>query len=118
MVAEASLFKSVVPHLAEVIEGIGVCVMILGGVAASFIYLKSLSQKSISAYEEYRKNLGRAILLGLEFLVAGDIIGTIAVKPTFTSLGVLGLIVLIRTFLSLSLTVEIEGRWPWHNQKD
>jgi uncharacterized membrane protein len=54
-------------------------------------------------------------LLGLEFLVAGDIIGTVAVEPTFKSLGVLGLIVIIRTFLSFSLEVEINGRWPWQN---
>ena len=55
----------------------------------------------------------RAILLGLEFLVAGDIIRTVAISPTFASVGVLAIIVLIRTFLSATLTVEIEGRWPW-----
>jgi uncharacterized membrane protein len=65
------------------------------------------------AYECFRADLGRGILLGLEFLVAGDIIGTVAVAPTFESLGVLAVIVLIRTFLSFSLEVEIEGRWPW-----
>ena len=61
----------------------------------------------------YRSNLGRAILLGLEFLVAADIIGTVSIDPTFESLGSLGMIVLIRTFLSFSLEVEINGRWPW-----
>ena len=65
------------------------------------------------AYRDCRQSLGRAILLGLEFLVAGDIIRTVAIAPTFTSVGVLGIIVLIRTFLSATLTVEIEGRWPW-----
>jgi uncharacterized membrane protein len=60
-----------------------------------------------------RSNLGRAILLGLEFLVAADIINTVAIEPTMDSVLVLAGIVLIRTFLSWSLEVEIEGRWPW-----
>jgi uncharacterized membrane protein len=70
-----------------------------------------------AAYRQYRGDLGRAILLGLEFLVAADIIGTVAVDPTFRSLGVLGLIVLIRTFLSFALEVEIQGRWPWQGRE-
>lgn len=57
------------------------------------------------------------VLLGLELLVAADIVGTIAVTPTFQSLGILGLIIAIRTFLSVSLTVEIEGNWPWRRNK-
>ena len=61
---------------------------------------------------------GRAILLGLELLVAADIIGTVAITPSFESLGILALIVLIRTFLSFSLEVEIEGRWPWQKGRD
>jgi uncharacterized membrane protein len=64
-------------------------------------------------YRALRQRLGRAILLGLELLVAADIIRTVAVTPTFTSAGVLGIIVVIRTFLSFSLEVELEGRWPW-----
>ena len=69
-----------------------------------------------TAYEGLRANLARGILLGLEFLVAADIIGTVALTPTFESLGVLAGIVLIRTFLSFSLEVEIEGRWPWQRK--
>ena len=67
----------------------------------------------IDPYKQLRSNLGRSILLGLELLVAGDIINTVAVEPTLGSLAVLAGIVLIRTFLSVSLEVEIEGRWPW-----
>jgi uncharacterized membrane protein len=63
-----------------------------------------------------RQSLGRVILLGLELLVAADIIRTVATSPTFTSVGVLGLIVVIRTFLSYSLEVEINGRWPWQRR--
>jgi uncharacterized membrane protein len=64
-------------------------------------------------YRRLRQDVGRGILLGLEFMVAGDIIRTVAVEPTINGLIVLGGIVLIRTFLSLSLEVELEGRWPW-----
>ncbi|TFV58583.1 DUF1622 domain-containing protein [Geodermatophilus sp. DF01-2] len=65
------------------------------------------------AYPSTRRFLGRSILLGLEILVAGDIIRTVAVTPTFTSVGVLAIIVVIRTFLSFALEVELHGRWPW-----
>jgi uncharacterized membrane protein len=65
------------------------------------------------AYRDLRQSIGRWILLGLELLVAGDIIRTVAVTPTFTSVGVLAMIVAIRTFLSFSLEVELTGRWPW-----
>lgn len=105
-----------IPHLAKIIEAIGVIAMVLGGLFATYNFLSALLKKVPTAYENYRRQLGRAILLGLEILVAGDIIGTIAVEPTFESLGVLGLIVLIRTFLSLSLEVEIDGHWPWQRK--
>ena len=64
-------------------------------------------------YRIVRTVFGRSILLGLEFLVAADIIRTVAVQPSLQNVAVLGLIVLIRTFLSFSLEVEIDGRWPW-----
>ncbi len=89
--------------------------LILGGAAAATVrfVVRWLTIGLSDAYREYRQHLGRAILLGLEFLVAGDIINTVAVDPTFRSVGVLAGIVAIRTFLSFSLEVEIEGRWPW-----
>lgn len=65
------------------------------------------------AYEGYKVQLGRGLLLGLEMLVAADVVRTVALEPTLSSVGVLGILVLIRTFLSWSLTVEIEHRWPW-----
>jgi uncharacterized membrane protein len=65
------------------------------------------------AYESYKHQIGRSLLLGLEFLVAGDVVRTVALEPTLANVAVLGLLVLVRTFLSWSLTVEIEGRWPW-----
>lgn len=65
------------------------------------------------AYQDFKRKLGGALLLGLEFMVAADLIRTVALEPTFANVGVLGLLVLIRTFLSWTLTVESEGRWPW-----
>ena len=101
--------------IATAIEVLGVAVIVVGALLASARFLRrgfGLNSWN-EAYERFRADLGRGILLGLEFLVAGDIIGTVAVAPTFESLGVLAAIVLIRTFLSFSLEVEIEGRWPW-----
>lgn len=68
-------------------------------------------------YQEFRQLLGRGILLGLEFLIAADIIYTVAVELTFETIGVLALVVLIRTFLSFTLEVEITGRWPWQEKR-
>lgn len=63
--------------------------------------------------EKYKHQLGKTLLLGLEFLVAADVVRTVALEPTLNNIGILGVLVAIRTFLSWSLTVEIEGRWPW-----
>ena len=65
------------------------------------------------AYESYKHQIGRSLLLGLEFLVAGDVVRTVALEPTLSNVAVLGLLVLVRTFLAWTLAVEIEGRWPW-----
>jgi uncharacterized membrane protein len=69
-------------------------------------------------YESYRQRLGRALLVGLEILVAADIIETVVLDSTLQSVAGLGLLVLIRTFLSWSITLEIEGRWPWERPTD
>ena len=101
--------------IATAIEVIGVAIMVAGALVAMVLFFRRGQSAAgwDEAYQRLRGDLGRAILLGLEFLVAADIIGTVAVTPTFESLGVLAAIVLIRTFLSFSLEVEIEGKWPW-----
>ena len=76
-----------------------------------------LKQGEPGDYESYKHQLGRSLLLGLEFLVAADVIRTVALESTLSNVAVLGLLVLVRTFLSWTLTVEIEGRWPWQAQK-
>jgi uncharacterized membrane protein len=104
--------------IATAIEIVGVGIIVLGALIAAVLFLRRGIGGSEweKAYDGFRADLGRGILLGLEFLVAADIIGTVAVAPTFKSLGVLAAIVLIRTFLSFSLEVEIEGRWPWQRR--
>ena len=76
-----------------------------------------LKQGQPGDYESYKHEMGRSLLLGLEFLVAADVIRTVALEPTLGNVSVLGLLVLVRTFLSWTLTVDIEGRWPWQPQK-
>jgi len=91
----------------------------LGGVVTNVIALVlTLGVMVNAAYRTVRRSIGRSILLGLELLVAGDIIRTVAVDPTFTSVGVLAVIVAIRTFLSFTLELEITGRWPWQGAPD
>jgi uncharacterized membrane protein len=105
--------------IATAIEIAGVGIIVMAVLLASVLFLRqgfgALGWSG--AYSCYRANLGRGILLGLELLVAADIIGTVAVTPSFESLGILALIVLIRTFLSFALEVEIEGHWPWRRRE-
>jgi uncharacterized membrane protein len=97
-----------------IIDLVGVAIIAIGATLATGAFALRLRIGTLAdAYRIYRISLGRAILLGLEFLVAGDIIRTVAISPSFESVGVLGLIVVVRTFLSFALEVELEGRWPW-----
>ena len=103
-------FEEAVELTAKVIDTAGVAIIVGGIVVATGLVFR---RREREWFRSYRQNVGRAILLGLEFLVAADIIRTIAVTPTFRGVGVLAIIVLIRTFLSITLEVELEGRWPW-----
>lgn len=105
----------IVDQIAKVIELAGVGIILAGLIIATAVFVRQgLSSRDWrSAYERYRSNLGRGILLGLELLVAADIISTITAPLTFQSVGLLAGIIAIRTFLSFSLETEIEGRWPW-----
>ncbi|QZH76469.1 MAG: DUF1622 domain-containing protein [Erythrobacter sp.] len=105
--------------IAQLFELAGIAVIVAGTLFAFgqlAMHLHGLPRQDRTRSDvvsAFRKALGRAILVGLELLVAGDIIRTVAVEPTMSSVLVLGLIVIIRTFLSFSLEVEINGRWPW-----
>jgi uncharacterized membrane protein len=106
-------FQDWVDLAGRVIDGAGVVAVVVGVAVASIFAVVRLVRRETQVYRPYRRFLGRSILLGLELLVAADIIRTVAITPTLESVGVLAAIVLIRTFLSFSLELEITGRWPW-----
>jgi len=106
-------FESVVEGTGKIIDAVGVAAIVLGLTAALATTATRLTHHDARAYECFRIRLGRAILLGLELLVAADIIRTVAVTPTLERVGVLAAIVIIRTFLSLTLELETTGSWPW-----
>ena len=81
-----------------------------------FYYLVTKKRPSDENYTNYKHSLGKSLLLGLEILVAADVVRTVALDPTFENIASLGLLVVVRTFLSWSLVVEIEGRWPWQHK--
>lgn len=108
-------FLEAINWIARSLEAVGVLVVAAAAVVASVSFVIHFCRHgwSLDLYHQYRSQLGRGILVGLEFMVGADIIETVTVAPTMQSALVLGLIVLIRTFLSFSLEVEIDGRWPW-----
>lgn len=97
-------------------DAVGVAVIAIGALISAAGALVRLSRRE-PAYRPFRQQLGSSILLGLEFLVAADIIRTVAVTPEPKTVAVLGGIVLIRTFLSYSLQLEVTGYWPWQGAK-
>ncbi len=102
----------------NVAEVAGVLLIIGGLIVASARYALALKDEPLERYQRYRQNLGRSILLGLEVLVAADIVRTVAFTPTLETVLVLAMIVAIRTFLSWSLALELEGRWPWQRARE
>ena len=107
-------FKYLITIVTYGVEGFGVVIIVIGSLVATVRFLLHWRSKPPEAtYHEYRRAVGRAIILGLEFLIAGDVIRTVIVSHTLPSVAVLALIVVIRAFLSLTLAVEIEGRFPW-----
>ena len=112
-------YEQTIAYVSKGVEVAGIAVLIVGGCYALGAFaIRVVHGRTDDAFEDLRRSLGRSILLGLEILVAADIIRTIAITPTFTSVGVLGLIVVVRTFLSFSLEVELDGQWPWHKGRD
>lgn len=111
----ADIFRDSMAVVGLALDGVGVSIVALGGALAVVHAISRRQQPFASRYRLLRENLGRAILLGLELLIAGDIIRSVVVDPTLLNVAVLGLIVLIRTFLSMTLQLEIDGRWPWQH---
>jgi uncharacterized membrane protein len=105
-----SSFREIIEGVVIVIDGLGVLIIVLG---ILFAAARLALRRAEDPFRQVRQDLGRGILLGLEVLIAADIIRSVAVTPTLEGVMVLGLIVVIRTFLSVALQVEIEGKWPW-----
>ena len=125
MILAQLLFEGEMPtyHLIEwisiIIELLAVLWIFFGVASSTVRYLIGIIRKipnHLERYTEYRHTLARSLMLGLELLVAADVIRTVALEPTFQSVGVLGLLVLIRIALGWSLVVEIEGHWPWQSK--
>ena len=107
-------------YIGRGLEAVGVAIIVIGIAVSLIILIRQVARggPAQDAVADARKDIGRSILFGLEVLVAGGIVLTVAVTPTFTSIAVLAAIVLIRTFLSLTLEVEIDGRWPWQKHHE
>ncbi len=112
-------FKQAAEVVGTGFQVVGIAVLVIGTILAFVTYLKVLPRRrdTPTAYSNLRRDLGKAILVGLELLVAADIISSVAINPTFATVGVLGMIIVIRTFLSWSLEVEVNGRWPWQSSR-
>ena len=110
-------FNDVIEKTGMAIDAAGVVVIVTGAAVAFVIAAVRRSRRESDVYRSFRQQLGQTILLGLELLVAGDIVRTVAASPSLTSVAILAAIVLIRTFLSFSLEVEITGRWPWQKRE-
>ena len=109
------------PSVSNLIHLVGVCIEIFGVfiILAGIVWSTLLfaQQRNVERfYDQYKIRIGRSLLLGLEVLVAADIVKTIAIELTYTSLGLLAGLVVVRTFLSWTLLLEIEGRWPWQRE--
>lgn len=100
------------------IEGLAVTIMVAFILFGTVLWVLRMGQNVEAAYERYRSSIGKSLLLGLELLVAADIIRTVALDTSLTNVATLAALVLVRTFLGWTLTVEVENRWPWEKAND
>lgn len=111
-------FKQIIGVTGYAIEAAGVAVIVAGIIIASARAIRRAHHaQNDLIYVDYRRYIGRSIILGLEFLIAGDIIRTVVVEQTLNTVAMLGLIIAIRAFLSLTLHLEVEGRLPWQEER-
>ena len=118
--AQPGLVKAWVELMATGIELLAVAVIVVTIVIGTLVYVSRIlrSRADVTTYRGYRHQVARALLLGLELLVAADIIRTVALEPSLQNVLILGLLVVIRTVLSWGLVVEIEERWPWQARRE
>ena len=120
MVELLEVSRGFIEPISLLVELLAVVIIVVAVVVASVRYLVegALREPFGEAYDRYKVRLGRGLLLGLEVLIAGDVIRTVALEPTLANASVLALLVIIRTFLSWSLLLEIEARWPWQPKRE
>jgi uncharacterized membrane protein len=111
-------YRDLMELIGRSVDAVGVFIIVIGAVVATGRFVVRGRTDFTNAYRSYRRGLGRAILLGLEVLIAGDIIRTVVVAPTLENVLILALIVVVRTFLSVALQLEVEGRWPWNRGEE
>ena len=111
------MIREVIELVAQGIEALAVVIIVGGIIHGIGRYFFHYRQQVGDAYKRFKDKIGKALLFGLEFLVAADIIRTVALSPTLKNIAVLGVLVLIRTFLSWSLVVEMDGSWPWQSKE-
>ena len=109
----AGVHRLWIERAADGIEALAVFIIVIAMVYGTARYVAEYARRIEESYENYKLQLGRALLLGLELLVAADVIRTVTLEPTLDNVLILGVLVVIRTFLSWSLVVEMKGRWPW-----
>ena len=110
-------FEEWMQLVVRVFELIGVLVLVIGAAAAGVVFVGSVRSGPARAMRRLRSDIGRSILLGLEILILADIVQTVTIEPTIESAATLGVIVLVRTFLSFSLEIELDGVAPWHRRE-
>ncbi len=111
-------YRDLMELIGRSVDAVGVFIIVIGAVVATGRFVVRGRADFTNSYRAYRQGLGRAILLGLEFLIAGDIIRTVVVAPTLENVLILALIFVVRTFLSVALQLEVEGRWPWNRGEE
>jgi uncharacterized membrane protein len=111
-------FTTVMAWITVALEAMGVGAIFFGIIAATVGFLRKKTSDEATRFEYYRRKMGRSILLGLEFLVAADIVNTVTAHLTYKNLGLLAILILIRTFLSFTIELEVDGLWPWHKDKE
>ncbi len=113
-----NIIKFYINYLADSVEAIGVATIFIGILYSFFVFFFSKEKSKNRNYTQLRQYLGKSILLGLEILIAADIMATVVTDPTIMSVSVLAIIVFIRTIMSLSLEVELQGKFPWQKAKE
>jgi uncharacterized membrane protein len=111
------MIRNAIEMSAQLIEVLGAVIIVAAMAHATGLYLLHVRREPGGAYDRYKVYIGKALLLGLEFLVAADIVRTVILEQTLDNVVILALLVVVRTFLSWSVILEIEGRWPWQAEK-